>query len=305
MCTLLWKFMTWCHHYQITLRARHIPGCLNVMVDLSRSNQVQSTEWSLHPQAFKQICQKWFIPHVDLFDTRLSHKVPLYVSPVPDQNAWDALNINWLDLTAYAYPPMALLHRVIQKIRQCNDLIIVIAPGWFWDLVQLLTEIPLVNSFNNTSQTVPQLCVSTTSQPPRLVSRSRQLQEQGFSVEVAERIAAPQRSSTRTIYKSKWARFEKWCRETSVNFSRPSIKQVSDFFMYLLQDLNRHLLTIDGYRTAIVDTLGPVGHHISESSDLNRLLSSFHRDSPKSSRDLPNGTFLLYLMSSPKHPLSL
>ena len=60
-------------------------------------------------------------------------------------------------------------------------------------------------SVNNSSQTVPQLCVSqqsTTSQPPHLVSRSAQLQEQGFSVEVAERIAAPQRSSTRTIYKS-------------------------------------------------------------------------------------------------------
>ena len=43
---------------------------------------------------------------------------------------------------------------------------------------------------------------STTSQPPCLVSRSGQLKEQGFSVEVAGRIAAPQRSSTRTIYKS-------------------------------------------------------------------------------------------------------
>ena len=65
---------------------------------------------------------------------------------------------------------------------------------------------------NNSSQTVPQLCVSqqsTTSQPLRLVSRSGQLQEQGFSAEVAESIAAPQRSSTRTIYKSKWALFEK------------------------------------------------------------------------------------------------
>ena len=66
-------------------------------------------------------------------------------------------------------------------------------------------------SVKNSSQTVPQLCVSqqsTTSQLPRLVSRSGQLQEQGFSVEVAERIAAPQRSSTRTIYKSKWVLFE-------------------------------------------------------------------------------------------------
>ena len=47
MCALLWKIMTWCHHYHITLKARHSPGCLNVMADLlSRSNQVQSTEWS-------------------------------------------------------------------------------------------------------------------------------------------------------------------------------------------------------------------------------------------------------------------
>ena len=108
-------------------------------------------------------------------------------------------------------------------------------------------------SVKNSSQTVPQLCVSqqsTTSQPPRLVSRSGQFQEQGFSVKVAERIATPQRSSTRTIYKSKWALFEKWCRENSVDFSTPSVKQVSDFFMYLYQDLNRRPSTLDGYRMA-------------------------------------------------------
>ena len=80
MCALLWKIMTWCHHYHITLKARHIPGCLNVMADLlSRSNQVQSAEWSLHLQVFKQICQKWFTPYVDLFATHLNHKLPLYV----------------------------------------------------------------------------------------------------------------------------------------------------------------------------------------------------------------------------------
>ena len=85
MCTLLWKIMTWCPRYHITLKARHIPGCLNVMDDLlSRSNPVQSTEWSLHPQVFKQICQMWFTPHVDLFATHLNHKLPLYVSPIPD-----------------------------------------------------------------------------------------------------------------------------------------------------------------------------------------------------------------------------
>ena len=68
------------------------------------------------------------------------------------------------------------------------------------------------SSVNNTTQTVPRLCVpqqSATSQPPCLMSRSGQFQEQGFSVEVAERIAAPQWSSTTIIYKSKWDLFEK------------------------------------------------------------------------------------------------
>ena len=145
-------------------------------------------------------------------------------------------------------------------------------------------------SVNDPTQTVAQVCVPqqpTTAEPPRLVSRSGQLQEQGFSVEVAERIAAPQWSSTRTIYKSKWALFEKWCRENSVDFSTPSVKQISDFFMYLYQDLNRCPSTIDGYRTAIVDTLAPTAHHIAHNADLHRFLSSFHRDRPKSFRNLP------------------
>ena len=158
---------------------------------------------------------------------------------------------------------------------------------------------------SDSTQTVPQVCVpqqSATSQPPRLVSRSGQLQEQGFSVEVAERIAAPQRSSTRTIYKSKWALFEKWCRENLVDFSSPFVKQISDLFMYLYQDLNRRPSTIDGYRTAIVDTLGTTAHHIAHNADLHRLLSSFHSDHPKSSRNLPKWNLSVVLNELKKVP---
>ena len=211
---------------------------VNVMADLSRSNQVQSTEWSLHSQVFKQICQKWFTPHVDLFATRLNHKVPLYVSPVPDQNAWDidALNINWSCLTAYAYPPTAVLHRVIQKNQaiqlsdHCNS------PRLATDALVLGLSAALnrdpnsVTSVKNPSQTVPQLCVSqqsTTPQPPHLVSRSVQLQEQGFSVELAERLAAPQRSSTRTINQS--GSYLRNGGENSVDFATPSLNKSQTF----------------------------------------------------------------------------
>ena len=65
----------------------------------------------------KQICQMWFTPHVDLFATHLNHSVQCMYLQSKNQNAWDidALNIKWSGLTAYAYPPTALLCRVIQK----------------------------------------------------------------------------------------------------------------------------------------------------------------------------------------------
>ena len=301
MCCLLWKIMTWCHHYQITLKARHIPGCLNVMADLlSRSNQVQSTEWSLHPQVFHQIYQKWFTPHVDLFATHLNHKLPLYLSPVPDPNAWDidALNINWMGLTAYAYPT-ALLHRVIQKMRQCHCLIIIIAPGWpgmpwFWDQVQRSTEIPL------------QLSVSTTllKQSHNYVfhSNPQHLNLHAWCLGVD--------SSKNKASLWRWQRDLLPLRghqqgpstSQSGPYLRNGAEKVSDFFMYLYQDLNRRPSTIDGYRMAIVDTLGPAGHHISQSSDLHRLLSSFHRDRPKSSRKLPKWNLSVVLNELTKAP---
>ena len=48
LCALLWRLLSWCHPRKIVLRARHIPGRLNVIADkLSRHNQVIQTEWSL------------------------------------------------------------------------------------------------------------------------------------------------------------------------------------------------------------------------------------------------------------------
>ena len=87
-----------------------------------------------------------------------------------------------------------------------------------------------------------------------------------------------------------------------MDFSTPSVKQISDFFMYLYQDLNRRPSTIDGYRTAIIDTLGPTAHHIAHNPDLHRLLSSFHRDRPKSSRNLPKWNLSVVLNELTKAP---
>ena len=47
---------------------------------------------------------------------------------------------------------------------------------------------------------------------------------------------------------------------------------------------------------------GPTGHHISQSSDHNRLLSSYHRDHPKSSRNLPKWNLSVVLNELTKAP---
>ena len=151
MVALVWRIMAFAYPREIQIRARHIPGKLNVRADaLSRRNKVLPTEWSLHPQVFHKICQVWHTPNLDMFATALNHKLPVYVSPTPDPEAWevDALSIPWQDLNGYAFPPVAILPRVIQKMHTYQCIMIVIAPGWpsmpwFWDLVDLAIHPPL------------------------------------------------------------------------------------------------------------------------------------------------------------------
>ena len=56
LCALLWRILTWCTKKQVTLKAQHIPGRLNVVADkLSRLGQTIQTEWSLLPDLMQQV----------------------------------------------------------------------------------------------------------------------------------------------------------------------------------------------------------------------------------------------------------
>ena len=152
LCALLWRILIWCTSHQVTLRARHIPGRLNVVADqLSRLGQTIQTEWSLLQEVFQTICSRWHRPNIDLFATRFNNKLPQFVSPVPDPlaTAVDALSLPWEDLDDYAFPPAAILGKVVEKLQDspCKR-IILIASGWpnmpwFWDLVAMSSQIPL------------------------------------------------------------------------------------------------------------------------------------------------------------------
>ena len=130
LCALLWRILTWCTRKQVTLKARHLPGRLNVVTDkLSRLGQIIQTEWSLLPEVFQAICSRWHWPQMDLFGTRFNNKLPLFVSLVPDplSTAVDALSLPWEDLDTYAFPPAAILGKVVEKLQDspCKRMILI------------------------------------------------------------------------------------------------------------------------------------------------------------------------------------
>ena len=135
----------------VDLQVRHIAGSLNVVADrLSRQGKAITTEWSLHPVAFSTICETLGTPNIDLFATEENAKLPVYVSPVPDVKAYaiDALSFDWTDLDAYAYPPAALLTKILHKAKSQPCKLTLVAPfwckfSWLWDLVHFSTDQPL------------------------------------------------------------------------------------------------------------------------------------------------------------------
>ena len=109
-------------------------------------------KWSLHPQVARALLRAWGNPSIDLFATCLNAKLPLYCSLVPDPQAVfeDAFRHPWDDLDLYAFPPFALVGRVIARVQQSSRVAMtLVAPlwpekEWFADLLLLLTQPPLV-----------------------------------------------------------------------------------------------------------------------------------------------------------------
>lgn len=150
LCAHTLKFLGWCHSRQITLKAVHIAGVTNILADdLSRGRTSGPTEWSLAPQVVQTVLKRLYHPVIDLFASQHNRQLPVYCARVADPRAFavDALSVDWTGMTAYAFPPISLLSRVVDKIgrEECN--VILIAPFWpkhvwFRLMVDLLAGVP-------------------------------------------------------------------------------------------------------------------------------------------------------------------
>jgi len=139
---------------QASLKALHLPGDLNTRADeLSRLNP--ATEWSLHPETFKQLEDLWGPHTVDRFATSNNTQLPRYNSRFfdPQAEATDAMTQSWKEENNYICPPWRMLPQIVNKIREerCNaTLIVPLWPSapWFPTLVRLSSNYVFINLKN-------------------------------------------------------------------------------------------------------------------------------------------------------------
>ena len=145
------RILRWTERANISLRPQFVMGEKNVLADiLSRSDKVIGSEWTLHQEVVNELIHKW-PANIDLFATALNYRLPNYFSPVPDGQAIavDALLQNWDNIQGYAFPPTAIIRKVINHLRESTGTTVtLIAPHWpqkewFPDLMELSIDRPI------------------------------------------------------------------------------------------------------------------------------------------------------------------
>ena len=141
----------WCIERNLWITAAHIPGKLNVIADTESRKTYQDIEWKLDPLVFQKICSLWGKPSIDLFASRLNFQFRPFVSWKPDPEAFaiDAFSITWKEQNFYAFPPFAVINRVLQKAEQDQSHGLIIVPLWttqiwFPRLLRMLVDHPVL-----------------------------------------------------------------------------------------------------------------------------------------------------------------
>ena len=141
----------WCIERNIQLLAIHIPGVENTKADcLSRDASLFVGDWAIAQPIFKDLIRLRNFPTIDLFASRTNNKLPVFCSRTRDHLAWEtnAMSFSWKNLAGYAFPPIGMIPRIIQKIQVENCLILLIAPlwpqrHWFQSLLNLSVMDPI------------------------------------------------------------------------------------------------------------------------------------------------------------------
>ena len=112
------SLLRWTDSLNVVLLPQFVMESYNVVADSSsRRNQVIGSEWTLVQEVMDELLRRW-PANVDLFATSLNYRIPVYFSSISDPipAGSDAFLQSWDDLSAYEFPPFALIREVIRKL---------------------------------------------------------------------------------------------------------------------------------------------------------------------------------------------
>ena len=283
LCLLTSRLLRWTESFDVHLEARYLPGESNVLADvLSRRGQVVGTEWSLHPQVARALLRTWGNPSIDLFATCLNAKLPLYCSLVPDPQAVfeDAFRHPWDDLDLYAFPPFALVGRVIARVQQSSRVAMtLVAPlwpekEWFADLLLLLTQPPLVLPCWDRLLRQPHCNLFHQGAHALNLHAWRLSSDTTESRAFREGLLESCQGSSENLPLACTSRDGRSSVVAPVNASVPV---VVDFLIHLRQDKGLSVSAVKGYCSALNSVLALKGRDLAASREITTLLRSFAR----------------------------
>ena len=126
------QLILFCKLKHIWVSACHVAGSDNILADKLSRDFNHNIEWSLHPDTFQELCSAFGTPDIDLFASRINHKLPTYVSLNPDAKAIaiDAFAHKW-ESFMYIFPPFNLIPRILRKLKEDKTKrVVMVTPNW-------------------------------------------------------------------------------------------------------------------------------------------------------------------------------
>ncbi|XP_031559870.1 uncharacterized protein LOC116296056 [Actinia tenebrosa] len=218
-CNLITReILLWCKQRKITITISHLPGHLNVQADKASREFKDDIEWSLDTGVFTMLSRKWGQPQIDMFASRLNHKISLYVSWKPDpmfDRKSPTENSNESNLSN-------------NRGSKVGDTI----------LVPIVVENVGTASNSDTCTSVhfdigPR-SIESTSIIPQIETTwvscvRKMLQEQGINGQSLEIILDSWRKGTKKQYSTYITQWASYCRQNKVSLTKPSLPQVLGF----------------------------------------------------------------------------
>ena len=310
LCIEVWEILHWCLEHDIMIRVCHIPGKFSILADsLSRLDRPLKTEWALDQLVANSIFQMLNYPNVDLFATQFNHKVPLYVSPVPDNHALmiDTLSMNWNLLHAYA-PSDTLCYSQdtsvsVQNSSYCFSLAptSVVLRG----IITISISSNSSSALSKTSDTIKTKVSTSTLHAWELSSNQLEIKKLCKMLQILSQNQDEHLLRKSVIQNGSYT--PTGVIERRLILSRPLLQSIADFLIYLFSEKKYQVSTIKGYRSMISNTLKfKTGNRIGSNPVFSELIRSFKLQRPVQRSLTPKWDLswvLVCLQKAPYEPL--